>query len=129
MKAFMVAAIVLLAACADATSDPEARPGELIVSLRSAGEGPALGAIRFTVSGGDIAQVTAAEPGVTVFTSSVGDEVSVVAIGATLQGALVRLRVPDVRKMSNYRTHVVEMVDTENGKVAASEVYGLMVAR
>lgn len=123
-----IAFLVLLAACSDAapTNDPAAVPGELIVSLRSTG--PALGAVRFTVSGGDIAQVTAADPSVTIFTSNTGGDVTVVAIGATLNGALVRIRVPDVRKVSSYRTAVVELVDTENQKVAAGASYGLVVA-
>jgi sRNA-binding carbon storage regulator CsrA len=100
-------------------------PGELVVTLRSSGA--PLGAIRFTVKGANIAQVTAADPSITVFTTSADDEVSIVAIGATLQGALVRLRVPDVRKMSSYRTEVVEMVNTENQAVAVGESYGLQV--
>lgn len=111
-----VAFLLLLAACSDAapTSDPAAVPGELIVSLR----GPALGAVRFTVSGGDIAQVTAAD-GITAFTSTTSDGVTVVVIGASLEGTLVRLRVPDIRKAASYRTEVLEMVDTENQKVVS----------
>ncbi len=122
-----IAFLVLLAACGDAapTNDPAAVPGELVVSLRSSG--PALGAVRFTVSGGDVAQVTAADPSITIFTSNDGGGVSVVAIGATLDGALVRIRVPDVRKASSYRTAVVEMVDTENQNLTAGERYGLVV--
>lgn len=123
-----IAFLVLLAACSDAapTNDPAAVPGELVVSLRSTG--PALGAVRFTVSGGAIAQVTAADPSVTIFTSTTGGDVTVVAIGATLNGALVRLRVPDVRNVSSYRTEIAELVDTENHEVAAGAGYGLVVA-
>jgi len=124
-----LALLLLLAACSDGppTGDLSAVPGELVVTLRSSGA--ALGAIRFTLKGANIAQVTAADPAITVFTTTDDDEVSVVAIGAKLQGALVRLRVPDVRKVSSYRTEVVEMVDTENQKVAAGEGYGLEVVQ
>ncbi|MGH7521084.1 MAG: hypothetical protein ACREMI_07380 [Gemmatimonadales bacterium] len=122
-----IALLLLLAACSDGppTGDLSAVPGELVVTLQSSGV--ALGAIRFTVTGANIAQVTAADPAITVFTTTDDDEVSIVAIGATLQGALVRLRVPDVRKVSSYRTAVVEMVDTENQQVAVGERYGLEV--
>jgi hypothetical protein len=124
-----LALLLLLAACSDRppTSDLSAVPGELVVTLRSSGA--PLGAIRFIVKGGNIAQVTAADPAITVFTTTDDDEVSVVAIGATIQGALVRLRVPDVRKASSYRTEVVELVDTENQKVAVGERYGLEVVQ
>lgn len=122
-----LAFLVLLAACSDSapTIDPAALPGELVVSLRSSG--PALGAVRFTISGGAIAQVTAADPSVTIFTSTSGDDVAVVAIGRALDGALVRIRVPDVRNVSSYRTAVAEMVDTENQKLAGGESYGLVI--
>lgn len=124
----LLAVMFLVAACdAGPTVDPAAVPGELVITLHT--QGPALGAIRFKVRGGDIAQVTASDPGVTVFTNTNGDETSVVAIGETLQGALVRLRVPDVRKVTRYRTEIVELVDTENGKISVSEDYGLVVTR
>lgn len=124
-----IALLLLLAACSDGppTGDLSAVPGELVINLQTSGA--AVGAIRFTVKGGDVAQVTAADPGITVFTTTSGDVVSVIAIGATLRGPLVRLRVPDVRKASSYHTAVVEMVDTENQKVAAGERYGLEVVQ
>jgi hypothetical protein len=124
-----IALLLMLAACSDGppTGDLSAVPGELVVRLHSSGA--PLGAIRFTVTGANIAQVTAADPGITVFTTTDDDEVSIVAIGATLEGALVRLRVPDVRKVSSYRTAVVEMVDTKNEKVAVGERYGLEVVQ
>jgi RecJ-like exonuclease len=124
-----IALLLLLAACSDGppTGDLSAVPGEIVINLQTSG--PAVGAIRFTVKGGDIAQVTAVDPGITVFTTTSGDVVSVIAIGATLRGPLVRLRVPDVRKVSSYRTAVVEMVDTENQKVAVGESYGLEVVQ
>ena len=124
-----VALLLLLAACSDGppTGDLSAVPGELVVTLRSSGA--PLGAIRFTVKGANIAQVTAADPAITVFSITDEDGVSVVAIGATIQGALVRLRVPDVRKASSYRTDVVELVDIENQKVAVAERYSLEVVR
>ena len=124
-----IALLLLLAACSDGppTGDLSAVPGELVVSLQSSGT--PIGAIRFTVKGGSIAQVTAADPAITVFTTSDGDEVSIVAIGPTIQGALVSLRVPDVRKASSYRTEVIELVDTDNQKVAVGESYGLAVVQ
>jgi len=124
-----IALLLLLAACSDGppTGDLSAVPGELVVSLQSSGT--PIGAIRFTVKGGSIAQVTAADPAITVFTTSDGDEVSIVAIGPTIQGALVSLRVPDVRKASSYRTEVIELVDTDNQKVAVGERYGLAVVQ
>jgi hypothetical protein len=121
--------LLLLAACSDGppTGDLSAVPGELEINLQTSG--PAVGAIRFTVEGADIAQVTAAGPDITVFTTTSDDMVSVIVIGATLHGPLVRLRVPDVRKVSSYRAAVVEMVDTENQKIAAGESYGLEVVQ
>ena len=124
-----LALLLLLAACSDGppTGDLAAVPGELVVTLRSSGA--PLGAIRFTVKGANSAQVTAADPARTVFTTTDDDDVSIVAIGVTIQGALVRLRVPDVRKASSYRTEVVELVDTDNQKVAVGENYSLAVVQ
>lgn len=127
-KAMTLAALVLLAACSDRapTSDIAAVPGEIVITLRSSA--PAIGAIRFTITGGEIAQVTVADPSATVFVDRTAKPVSMIVIGETLQGALVRVSVPDVRAAARYRLEVLEVVDTGNRSVPAIDDYGLSVS-
>ena len=123
-----LAPLVLLAACGDRalTNGGSAVPGELVITLRSAA--PRIGAIRFTITGGEIAQVTAVDPAAAVFVNGAEGPVSVIVIGETLEGALVRVRVPDVRAAARYRTAVLEVVDTGNRTLPANDEYGLTVS-
>ena len=127
-KALTLVPLILLAACGDRapTSDISAVPGEIVITLRSSA--PAIGAIRLTITGGEIAQVTAADPAATVFVDRTGDPVSVIVIGETLRGPLVRVGVPDVRAAARYRLAVLEVVDTGNRSIAAIDDYGLSVS-
>jgi hypothetical protein len=123
-----LAVLLVLAACTDRVSptvDPAAVPGELTISLRAAA--PAVGAVRFVVRGGDVAQVNPATPDLTVFSTIDGDGITVIVIGERLEGPLVRLRVPDVRKPGSYRIEILEIVDTGNQNLPVGASYGLVL--
>jgi hypothetical protein len=115
-RVLLLASLGLLAACTDRgpTGDGAQVPGELVIALRSAQADA--GAIRFTITGGPIAQVAAADSSVTVFVrAQPGEPVAVVVIGDAIQGPVVRVRVPDVREVARYRTTLLEVVDAGNG--------------
>ena len=123
-------AILFQAACGDRgpTADSGPVAGELVLALdaRSAD----VGAIQFTIAGGDIAEVTAANPENALFMRRASDaSLSVLVIGESLEGPLVRLRVSDVRAAGLYRASIVAVADRENRVKASTEPYSLSVSR
>jgi len=89
-----------------------------------------VGAIQFTIAGGDIAEITAANPENALFIRRASDaSFAVAVVGESLRGPLVRLRVSDVRAAGMYRTSIVAVADDENRVRSSTDPYALSVSR
>jgi hypothetical protein len=121
---------MLTAACTDGRPTADSGPvaGDLIVAL-AAHDGD-VGAIQFTITGGEIGDVVSANEDHALFVREASDAgTAVVVVGDALEGPLVRLRVPDVRAAHRYRVSIVELADRDSRLAPSVEPYALTVAR
>lgn len=101
--------LVLLTACHSTV--PGTVPGTLTIHLESAGTND--GAMVLVVSGGPVQSVEAVGSyEVTSNTDEAG--VHVMVVGNLVAGALVRLRVPDVSRASDYIAVIGQVADRTN---------------
>ena len=123
-------AIVFLAfytaACGDSTG-PSERPGQLTVSVSTAGNGGA--AFLITVTGNSITNPVAANSNHEVFALVSGTTLTAAVItpAAVTSGALLKFSVPDVNVASSYGVTLVEVAGTDNALQSASS-YTLTIA-
>ena len=117
-----VGAVVVLQACSDDAQRTDVlRPtddaGTLAVSLSA--PAPDVGAVSFTLTGGEVSKLRAAGDGVEIFTTSAGAGWRVAVVGEGLSGALVRFDVAD--RAAARASLVVELDEVANDR---NEVVG-----
>ncbi|HEX2203394.1 MAG TPA: hypothetical protein VHG91_08850 [Longimicrobium sp.] len=78
---------------------------------------------------GDITEVAAARGGHRVFTRAAGGGVRAAVFGSLTDGALLRFRVSDVAKASQYGAALVEVSDASHALRGSTGGYGLSVAK
>ena len=104
-------ALLAVAGCKDGPTGPT--PGELTMSLATAGTEDR--AIVVSVSGpGEISAVQTANPGYTVHSRIQDGSLRAVVFGQLSSGPLVRFTVSDVGKADEYTALVLEVADATN---------------
>lgn len=93
-------------------ADNEPIPGELVLSVVS--PHPDDGAIVLSILSEVPVEVTAARSDVELFEEGDGPSFKVAVLGHALNGALVRLRVPDIRDPLRYAVAIEQVADERN---------------
>lgn len=108
LRVLFIGTLVLLAGCGgDGT--PPSQAGDLTVSYFQGG--PAAGALLATISGGPVESVTPEHNEKVAFASPAPGVTRVVVTGDLATGIILRVRVPDVSRVSDYRVSIEQVAD------------------
>jgi hypothetical protein len=106
MRRLIAVAVLLAAGCGDSNTPSGA--GDLFVSYSGTGEA---GAILLTISGGPVESVAATGGQQVSSTSPYANTTKVIVLGEVGNGDLLRIRVPDVSKVTQYAVRADQVAD------------------
>lgn len=122
----LLAALLVGVACADNPTGSAGQGGTLTLRLTTPHSDD--GALVFELSGAPVDSLTVSDGSLRLFTRRAGGSIIGAVVGPLANGAIVTLRVPDVRG-TGYTATVVEVADRQDALRASLVGYALTVSR
>ena len=124
-----IAAVV--AACADSPTAPQPPiPGELTLSWITPHADDAAAMIRVVVpSGTTTPSVVAASEGIEIFYRRSADTIFVAVFGELSSQPLVKIEVPNVRRVNEFSAQLIDVADTNDAVRSSITGYALTITR
>jgi hypothetical protein len=115
----LVCALVLAAGCSKESTGPTVVPGQLTVSVSTAGSAGA--AFLVTVSGSGITNPVAGNASQRLYQMISGNTLKAAVIGSLSSGALLKFDVPDVNRASSYNVTLLQVAGSDNALLATGD--------
>jgi hypothetical protein len=129
--AFAAATAIVVAACADSPTAPQPPiPGELTLSWTTPHADDAAAMIRVVVPAGTATpSVVAASETIEIFHRRSADTLFIAVFGELSSQALVKVEVPNVRRVNEYHAQLVDVADATDVVRTALTGYALDITR